>query len=167
MAPHWGNSQSLISKNHLSGVSASCPTAFVCRSAGVQRWGARRRKEPIISDPYGFRRGREGGRRGLGLPRCLTTCLSTTRRRRASHKAALWNSSVQLRIRSLLFPCSSGSDLFVCESSADTIPAACSVKSRRRCGCACIWRVRVSWQNASISRFPLILPQPPQNCLAL
>lgn len=61
MAPHWENSRSLISKNHLSVVSASCPTAFVCRSARVQRWGARRREEPIISDPYGFRRGREGG----------------------------------------------------------------------------------------------------------
>lgn len=166
MAPHWENSRSLISKNHLSVVSASCPTAFACRSAREQRWGARRREEPIISDPYGFRRGREGGRRGLGLRRCLSTYLSTSRRRRASHKRARWNSSVQM--------------LFYSSFRVRQDPTCSSVSHQRRrirrplgkkktgvLQCACIWWVRVSWQNVSILRFPLILPQPPQNCLAV
>lgn len=166
MAPHWENSRSLISKNHLSVVSASCPTAFVCRSARVQRWGARRREEPIISDPYGFRRGREGGGgwdcEGASL--CTSAHLGAVvhlineRYETVPFKCCFTPLSVFGRIRPVRPWVISGDE------------SAARSEKKKKTGvlqCACIWRVRVSWQNVSILRFPLILPQPPQNCLAV
>lgn len=60
-------------------------------------------REPIISDPYSFRRDEGGGE--LGLRRCLSSFLSTSRRRRASHKVALFNSFVQMPFYSSFCVC--------------------------------------------------------------
>lgn len=65
MAPHWQNSWSLVSKKVVSIESVRCPMAFVCWSASVQRWGARRAKSPLFQTPTVF--GGEGREEGAGI----------------------------------------------------------------------------------------------------
>lgn len=164
MAPHWQNSCSLISKNHVSFESVSCPMAFVCRSARVQRWGARRAKSPLFQTPTVFGEGGwvwGGRRRELGLWRCLSMYLSTSRSRRASHKVARCNSFVQIPFYSSFRGCrrvrQDPTCSFVSHQQRRIAWNAC--KKKKGGGvlcCAFRNRVCVSSQNISIEWFPLL-----------